>query len=186
MKNSIEGDGNITSGRDTFINKVELDSKDYGVIQTIFDHVLKRIKSENRVDNNKPYSATDKLIHIKDKIDLNFKNSHDREEVKNYFTQLFTKINFVEKAFQSLDSDEQTDVHYYVLSYYNNLKRSDEALSPIQILTELTQIFIPEQHTQNPTYRGIAQSIVLFFFDDCTIFEKTKEEPRSPTLFDGL
>ncbi|MDF0718235.1 hypothetical protein PY092_18885 [Muricauda sp. 334s03] len=188
MNSEINGDGNVASGRDTYItnNNIQNESKDYGVIQTIFNHVFERVNGENREDEKKSSSAKDKLIHIKDKIELNFKTAEDIEEVKSYFTQLYTKISFVENAFQSLDSEEQTDIHYYILSHYKGLKRSSENLSPIKILSELTQIFIPEQYSQNPTYRGIAQAIVLFFFDDCTIFEKTKKEPRTPTLFDKL
>ena len=185
MGNKTTGDGNISSGRDTFINQIEATKNDYGVIEIMFEFVLKKIEDNDDTDT-KSSTTRDKLIHIKDKIELNFKTQVERSEVKEYFTKLYTKINFVEKAFQSLDTEEQNDVHFYILNNYNSLKRNDDETSPIEILTELAHGFIPENQLQNPTYKSIAHAIILFFFDDCTIFEKTSKEPIFPNLFDGL
>ncbi|WP_179348028.1 hypothetical protein [Winogradskyella pacifica] len=192
MSIKTSGDDNITSGRDTVIeqntfNTYEgLGEKDeLGIIQNIFDTVLSVVKSDKSY-NTESSKTKDKLIHIKDKIEINFKDNDEREEVKVYFTKLYSKIYFVEKAFQVLDSEEQNVFHYYVLNNYKKLKRSDKNYTQMQILDNLTNIFIPKIHVKNPIYQSIAQSIVLFFFDDCTIFEKTEIEPKQTSLFDGL
>lgn len=185
MNDSINGNENILSNRDTYVNNFATDEKDYGIITEIFEFVFKKINDDESTETESS-SVKDKLIRIKEKIELNFKNAKEQNEVKEYFTKLYTKIFFVEKAFQALNSEEQNDIHFYISRIYNSLKRSDDNKSSIQILNELSLSFIPESHSQNPTYNSIAQGIVLFFFDDCTIFEKTDKEPDSPNLFDGL
>ncbi|WP_420573471.1 hypothetical protein [Kordia sp.] len=184
MRTRIDGDENIASGRDTIINNVSEDKQEYGVITDIFDFVLKKYKEENYEIDTESSSVRDKLIHIKKKVELNFSDADEQKEVKQYFNKLYTKINFVEKAFQTLDSEEQSDIHYYVLNNYNKIKNESKDVTQIQILYRLTDFFIPENSIKNPTYRSIAQSIVLFFFDDCTIFEKTSNESQQTSLFD--
>ncbi|MFL0080737.1 hypothetical protein [Tenacibaculum maritimum] len=186
----VNGNENISSGRDTTINNYNNYSStgekdDLGIIQNIFDNVLDKVKDKEPHETLSS-KTKDKLIHIKDKIEINFNNNDDREEVKTYFTKLYSKISFVEKAFQVLSNEEQSEFHYYILSNYKKLKRSKENYTSIQILEKLTDIFMPEANIKNPTYQSIAQSIVLFFFDDCTIFEKTKVEPKQTSIFDCL
>jgi len=192
MTIKTSGEGNTVSGRDTvfegdsFNNFTVTGEKDeLGIIQNIFDKVLNDVNKAEYIETESS-KTRDKLIHIKEKIEINFKNNDEREEVKTYFTQLYSKISFVEKAFQVLDSEQQNEFHYYVMNNYKKLKRSDDNYSQIQILDNLTKVFIPKNQTKNPAYQSVAQSIVLFFFDDCTIFEKTQIEPKQISLFDGL
>ncbi|MDN3595301.1 hypothetical protein [Zunongwangia endophytica] len=177
MSKKIKGDNNLMAGRDIYQNFPE---EDYGVIDTIFNYVLDKIK-EGKSD--KPSLTKDKLIHINEKIKLNFINKSERDEVRFYFTQLYLKINFVEKAFSTLNSQDQASIHYYIHSNYKKLKR--QSLRPINILIDLPEIFVPKKYSKNPSFKSIAQGIVLFFFDDCTIFEKTSSEGQND-LFSEL
>ena len=181
MGNKIKGDKNVLAGRDVIFNN-EIEQEDYGVIETIFDYVLEKV--DERIDNNESSLSRDKLLHINDKINLNFTNEGERKNVQEYFTHLFLKISFVENAFASLSSDDQSDIHFYILNSYNKLKR--KLKTPIEILETLSEIFIPKNQIKNPNYQSIAQAIVLFFFDDCTIFEKTSKEESQKNLFSDL
>lgn len=175
-KNSVKGNSNNVANRD--INNVyQLDANlqrtELGVINNIFNFVIDEAKKIDLEASKKAFTS-DRLIHIQDKIKINFSSSDEIAEVKKYFTDLFSKIHSVEKSFQALDEDDQESVHFYVSSKYFDLKRLEN--SPIEILKKLADIFLPPEQTKNPSYVSIAQSIVLFFFDDCTIFEKTTAE----------
>lgn len=179
MNKKIKGNHNYMADGNIYVQNTP--EEDYGVIKTIFNYVLDKI-DEDQPDE--PSLSRDKLIHINDKIKLNFTEKSERDEVKKYFTQLYLKINFVEKAFSSLGSDDQADIHFYIFSKYKGLKR--KSIKPIDILTDLSEIFIPTNQSKNPNFISIAQGIVLFFFDDCTIFEKTSSEEVQNDLFSEL
>jgi hypothetical protein len=186
MKNSIEGHKNIVANRDVniFQDSANRTENEIGVINDIFNYVLEVTKEKELVDSKKALT-TDKLIHINDKIKINFQKESDITEVKEYFTHLFSKIYAVEKSFQTLEENDQQDVHFFVSSNYYDLKREGE--DNIQILKKLSNIFIPPNQIKNPSYFSVSQAIVLFFFDDCTIFEKTLAEMNLQTsLFDKI
>lgn len=179
MNKKIKGDGNFMADGNIYLNYTP--EEDYGVIKTIFKYVLDKTESDQ---SDEPSLSRDKLIHINEKIILNFSENSEREVVRKYFTQLYLKISFVEKAFSSLSNDEQSDIHFYIYSNYQEFKR--ESIKPIEILTKLSSTFIPSNQFKNPNFRSIAQAIVLFFFDDCTIFEKTPSEDTPNDLFSDL
>jgi|APLak6261698768_1056241.scaffolds.fasta_scaffold00258_8 DNA primase catalytic subunit len=184
----VNGNKNITSGRDTTFNQYVTNAnnqeEELGIINEIFNFVIEEAKNID-VENSKKAFTSDRLIHIKNKIVLNFPEKEEIIEVQRYFTTLFTKIHSVEKSFQTLDENEQQSIHFYISSKYYDFKRKE--LKPIEILKKLAEIFIPPAQHKNPTYVSIAQSIVLFFFDDCTIFEKTiLEENGQQSLFENI
>ncbi|SNB22487.1 hypothetical protein KU06062604_780008 [Flavobacterium psychrophilum] len=186
MKNKINGNDNFTAQRDVNVyqSSVDTSENEFGVINDIFNYVIKVANEKELVDSKKALT-TDKLVHLNEKIKINFQNENDINEVKIYFTQLFSKINAVEKSFQTLDENDQQDVHFFVSSNYYDIKREEE--NKIVILKKLANFFIPPNQIKNPTYFSISQAIVLFFFDDCTIFEKTKSEINLQTnLFDNI
>lgn len=184
--NKVKGSNNITAIRDVNIYHSSAISQEneMGVINDIFKYVIEVTKSNENSFSNQGLSK-EKLLHLNDKINLNFNSEAEINEVKEYFTQLFSRISAVEKHFQMLDENDQEDVHFYVSSAYNDLKRTEK--DKVIILKRLSEAFIPPSNYKNPTYVSIAQAIVLFFFDDCTIFEKTKkEEIKQINLFENL
>lgn len=185
--NKITGDGNINANRDInyFLDSATNQEAELGVINDIFIYVIENSKSQENIISNENPDFQNKLLHLNEKIKLNFQTENEIKEVQEYFTKLFSKISSVEKGFQLLDEDAQMDVHFYISSLYQDLKRAEE--NKVVILRQLTDAFIPPNHLKNPTYVSIAQAIVLFFFDDCTIFEKTKKESNNQTnLFEDI
>lgn len=179
MKNKIKGNKNINAGRDVIFQSPN-ELKEEGVLEDIFQYVLTKI---NDIDFKK--EKNDKLLHTIEKIKLNFKKEEDQEEVKIYFTNSYHKITLIERYFESLTNEEQTDIHNYSYLKYCELK--SETQSPILILRQLFKIFLPNGKEKNPQYTNLANALVLFFFDDCTIFEKTNSEKKTQTsLFDEL
>lgn len=184
--NSVKGRNNIVAGRDVnnvFQMQANTQEVELGVINDIFDFVIKEAENLD-LDISKKAFTSDRLIHILKKITINFVEKNEIDEVKQYFTDLYSKIHSVEKSFQALNEDDQQSIHFYVSSKYFDLKRTE--MKPIEILKKLADIFMPPTSVKNPTYVSIAQSIVLFFFDDCTIFEKTVDEFGQQDLFADL
>lgn len=180
MRNLIKGNRNILANRDVNIFEAPDEKKEQGILEVIFQYVLEKIQHSDGV-KEKP----DSLLHTKQKIELNFSENDEQDEVKIYFTNSYHKITLIEKYFQLLSTEEQRDIHNY--AYYKYCELKDKLNSPIQILRELFKIFLPDDKDKNPQYVNLANAIVLFFFDDCTIFEKTfVEKNNQKTLFDEL
>lgn len=180
MRNSIKGNKNILANRDVNIYELPDEKREQGILEEIFQFVLDKI---DNIESNR--TKPDKLLHTKEKIELNFRDNNEQEEVKIYFTNCYHKISLIEKYFETLDIEEQSDIHNYAYLNYQELK--EKFKKPILVLRELFKIFIPDLKEKDPQYVNIANALVLFFFDDCTIFEKTKGEKNiQTTLFDNL
>lgn len=180
LKAEVTGDKNILSNRDTIINYNQNEEREQGVIEDVFNYVITKIK-----DFPFKKGEPDKLLHTKQKIELNFKLLSEQNEVKEYFTNGYNKLTLIESYFETLGTEEQNDIHNFAFYNYSQLK--DKGLKSIKIFRELFKVFIPDYKEKEPMYINIANAIVLFFFDDCTIFEKTEKENNNQTsLFDDI
>jgi hypothetical protein len=149
------------------------DKEDYNIINEIFETVLAKI-SEGVGKNYKP----EKSINLSDKIKLNFKNLKEQKEVSEYAKDAFLKRSLIKQKLQLIDTESQKDIHSHILGRYNALKRARK--KNIEILTLMFDEFTPAGKKQNPAYVNLAKAFVLFFFEDCTIFEKTEAEKENP------
>lgn len=178
IKQSITGDNNKQFNAETitYNNFVDQERVDQGVIQDIFKYVIENCHNNELIEKARPEA----LLKTQKKINKNFKGAKDRQEIIQYCKLTSGKISLIEKAFSNLDSQEQNDVHTYILSRYNENKR--EGLDNLNNFFSLFKRFIPPQKSSDPTYENIAKSFVLFFFQDCTIFEKLREEQKQLKL----
>ncbi|MDP3066808.1 MAG: hypothetical protein Q8N08_08740 [Methanobacteriaceae archaeon] len=159
---------NLQAGRDiNFSQTVQADQRDFGIIDEIFKSVIKDLESnESRLDKDH--------INLSKKIEINFKDEEERRRVQEYFKYAYTKIALIEKRIQEEDSEVQNDLHGHLFQRYNSLK--DEGLNNLQILEKLFSQFIIPDKKDNAEYTNLTRAFILFFFDDCTIFEKTESE----------
>lgn len=152
-----------------------------GVIKEIFDNAIELVQSDP-VESEQKDSG--KLVHTLKKIQINFKNTEEEQEVRIYFSNSFNKKNSIEKYLSSLDSEFQIDLENHIFGKYSELKSTK---TNIEILRELFRIYVPKNKENDPAYVNVAQAYVLLFFEDCTIFEKTQEELNKQTdLFSEL
>jgi len=159
---------NLQAGRDvTFINIAKSDEKDFGIIDEIFKSVIKSLGS-NESQPDKEH------INLSKKIGINFKDEEERRRVQEYFKYAHTKSALIEKRIQEEDLEVQNDLHGHLFQRYNSLK--DERLNNLQILEKLFSQFITPDKKDNAEYTNLTRAFILFFFDDCTIFEKTESE----------
>lgn len=148
--------------------------EDLGIISEIFDYVLDRINTGigDDFDDNS-------YIYVEEKISLNFPNELDSEEVHEFFKYAYTKIDLITAKHKSLDTEDQKDIAAYIYKVYRSFMRANP--SSIETLHALFDHFTPIQKKNNPKYVALSQAFVLFFFDDCTIFEKTVNEKTKQT-----
>lgn len=182
-KQNIEGNNNnqtfidkaIFIGKEGYESFLENEAADLGVINSIFNFVLINVRTKQDINN----SRADKLLNTTQKIKINFKSLQEREEVTNFCKFASDKIALIEKAFSELDPDDQNDVHSFILGKYS-LNRT-QGQNNMTNFYSLCNEFISPNMRNNPKYQNIAKSFVLFFFQDCTIFEKTIVEKSTDT-----
>lgn len=170
IQNQTGGDNshNIQAGGNVlYCDFSKSDQKDFGIIDEIFKNVIKDLQSSDRQTNREH-------VDLLNKIEINFKSDEDRVRVKNYFKYALTKISLIEKRIQEENTEIQNDLNGHVFQRYNALK--DQGLSNIDILEQLFSQFIIPEKNDNPEYCSLTRAFILFFFDDCTIFEKTDAE----------
>lgn len=161
---------NYQAGRDININysdDANSSKRDFGIIDEIFKSVIKSLgSSESQLDKEH--------INLSKKIEINFKDEEEHIRVQEYFKYAYTKITLIEKRIREEDSEVQNDLLGHLFQRYNSLK--DRGLNNLQILEELFSQFIIPDKKDNAEYTNLTRAFILFFFDDCTIFEKTEFE----------
>lgn len=150
-----------------FNQVAQSDQKDFGIIDEIFKSVVKQLKSSD-------HKPDKKHVNLSKKIEINFKNEKERKRVQEYFKYAYTKIALIEKRIREEDPEVQKDLHGHIFQRYNSLK--DKRLDNLPILEELFAQFIIPNKKDNAEYANLTRAFILFFFDDCTIFEKTDSE----------
>lgn len=114
-----------------------------------------------------------KLITINDKIILNFKTEHERQAVRDIRERTFAQIDLIDDILKEKLPDDVNAITQCAHDVYNSLKAKNQ--QPFEILQNMFKIFTPK-NKDNPRYRLAVKAFVLYFFDDCTIFEKTRGE----------
>lgn len=123
--------------------------------------------------DSEPLIDDQKLITINDKIVLNFKTEHERQAVRDIRERTFAQIDLIDDIFKEKLPDDVNAITQCAHDVYNSLKAKNQ--QPFEILQNMFKIFTPKDK-DDPRYRLAVKAFVLYFFDDCTIFEKTKEE----------
>lgn len=158
-------------------NYPQNEKQELTVIEELFDYVLSQIKD----GIGKNYKS-EESISIHNKIALNFKTKNEQEIVSEYIKAAFLKTDLIGRRYELLDTELQKDIHTHIFGRYQELKL--KSIKNIEILNDLFNEFTPKSKQQDSTYINLAKAFVLFFFEDCTIFEKTKAEKAKQIKFD--
>jgi hypothetical protein len=149
---------------------------DMGAIGVIFKHVIANIHLCESYGKSKPSS----LIKVEEKIKINFQQT-EMEAVARYYSYAIPKLKIIEEYFQTLDPEEQADIHGYLFEMY--IKNKTSSMVAIDNLHNLFDAITPPNQKQNAQYKGLSRALVLFFFEDCTIFEKIPSEQTAQLTF---
>lgn len=143
------------------------------ILDEIFEDILKTIKGKQA-----DYSYTTS-INLDEKIQINFSSDEEREEVKEYLKYALSKLKLIEDRMAIEESSNQDDIHAFVVGLYRKYKKSGK--TNMENLIALFDDVLPKSKKNDIHYQNLAKALILFFFDDCTIFEKTKEEKYAHT-----
>lgn len=151
-------------------SSVDNPTKSVGVINDIISHCVSSMKSaaiETKTNQ-------DLSIFTKEKIRLNFTDPHEAEFVAGYIRESVlasTDLNEAINYFPDLDS---SDLEGYMSHIY--LKLSQESKSPMDTLIKMFDFFTPNDKAGDYAYQSWVRRFVGKFFENCTIFKKTKNE----------
>jgi hypothetical protein len=170
----INGTGNQQAGESiynisqTFSENAAAITLDVKIFQDIFDHALSLRQGRRATNRDRTH------LNTPAKIVLNFSDERDQEYVRTCYRQGLQHIEALEPYYRALDSEQQLDIESNILDAYQELRLRD--LQSCEILIELFRHYTPREKVDDPSYQRIAKAFVLMFFEDCTIFEKTKQE----------
>ncbi|MEN8217732.1 MAG: hypothetical protein ABFS56_15465 [Pseudomonadota bacterium] len=169
-------------------SQLDQNSQDRDIIDEIFQHILENVPSKGttleQIRDSKPFTK------LKIKVPLNF----PKQQMKTFqemLHQTWDKKSLVEHYFAELSAIDQTkvfDLQGHIQSEFRRLRGSDDhqiKIGDLQVIEQLSQQYITDSKRQNdPVYQANAKAIVLYFFEFCTIGQKTdKEEGETFDLF---
>lgn len=144
--------------------------KSVGIINDIISYCVSSM-SESKIDTK---TNQELPLHTNEKIRLNFEDSHEADfvvvQIRNslaYSTDLNKGINY----FPDLDS---SDLEGFMSFTYMRLSQGSK--SPMETLMKMFDFFIPTERAGDYAYQSWARRFVSRFFENCTIFKRTKTE----------
>ena len=170
-------------------SQLDKSSQDLDIIDEIFQHILENVPSKGttleQIRDSEPFSK------LKIKVPLNF----PKQQMKIFqemLHQTWDKKSLVEHylAEQSaIDETKVFDLQGHIQSEFRRLRGSNEhniKIGDVLVIEQLSQQYIKDNHKSNdPIYQANAKAIVLYFFEFCTIGQKTvQEKGETFDLFD--
>jgi hypothetical protein len=141
-------------------------TRDIGIIQDIFEFILK-----NQGEHG--YKDDGKTVGIREKIEINF-DEDEREMIAELAIESMLKFQLINNILEEFPNYQQSDIHGDIKRRY--IMKRLEGLKTSKILFELINHYTPDGKEDNPEYTAIAQALVFFFFEDCTWGKKTEKE----------
>lgn len=184
VEQSISGDGNYQADGNITVNNYKYASEEEKVSRGIIDEIFELVISKEGNNTHIEKALPEKLLKAEKKIKRNFKKTNEINEVSTYFKYAYSKVYLIEEAYKNIGiergTDVQNNIHSHIFGVYKDLQNAHS--NNLDILKALFKFFTPEGKAKDPLYDNIAKGFVLFFFDDCTIFEKTREEKNIQTV----
>ncbi len=190
VSNAVKSEGNTFIGGNQIDKQtinystpdIDQSCQDRDIIDEIFQHILKNVPSTGitlkQMGDSKPFTK------IKIKVPLNFPKQQ-MERFQEMLHQTWDKKELV-KAYlaeqSAIDETKVYDLREHIQSEFSHIKNSDDyhmKIGDLQVIEQLSQQYITEAKRQdNPIYQANAKAIVLYFFEFCTIGQKTDKEIR--------
>lgn len=170
-------------------SQLDQSRQDRDIIDEIFQHILENVPSKGttleQIRDSKPFSK------LKIKVPLNF----PRQQMKIFqemLHQTWDKKSLVEHYLAELSAIDETkvfDLQEHIQSEFRCIRDSSDhniKIGDLQVIEQLSQQYIKNNHKSNdPIYQANAKAIVLYFFEFCTIGQKTdKEQGETFDLFE--
>lgn len=154
-----------TQINNSYINGAQRDNLNYVIINELLSSVLSFVSTDS-------ISIEEfEFVKVSEKIAINFVESDVRDRIKEQIISGYEFLPLVNKAYTALSSFDQKCIKHQVNTDYSNLK--SRGIENEQIFSELSQRY---NIRKNEHYNFLSLCMVVYFFDDCSIFERTKQE----------
>ncbi len=153
---------------------------DFEIISEIFDFLFESNLSEINSEN---LENTNVLIHLKEKIPLNF-FADGEKDVKELFTQLWKKKSLVEKYVKE-ENDDEEKIRGLIFKFrecFIKLRRSNShevEVKDVGIFYKLANYCIPKEKIKDSRFLPNALAVVIYFFESCDFGKRTKSEKEN-------
>jgi hypothetical protein len=200
----VNGDGANIAGRDVnieknvtnvniekfFENSSNSNRVDDRVINEIFDHIeqLKLASQANDLNISKEENVK-KILHLTEKISLNF-SKKDQKEFSSSIKEIWSIKSFVEDFIKiKLENDETKvfAIKHKIQRLYRTIKNSscESPIEDLGVIDKMTTECIPQSKKDDSLYELYTKAIIYCFFEFCDFGNKTKtEEKNRKTLFE--
>lgn len=140
------------------------------VINEIIDVCQEQIKS----DSTKPYIAQGMGIKIKEKITLNFQDDDDADQMTDYMIDALPHSDDISQVINSRPDLDPADLELHIKDMYNTIRHKHD--NPMLTMQSLFVSVTPNDKRDDIAYKTWARRFILKYFENCSIFKKTKEE----------
>lgn len=130
-------------------------------------------------------AGTSELDHLDtpDKIKLNFGEGEDSEFITAEYRRCLPRFKSIERIIDNYGSDDETILQSSMADLYNKLKQDKTKTNREIFDLMIESIDMAAPLTERQAARRLAiKSLVMFHFEDCTIFEKTVKEKERLVL----
>lgn len=114
-------------------------------------------------------------LHLKEKITLNFDDEDEADQVSRYLMAALPYSSTLNDAINSFPDLDPSDLEEYMMDVYNKYS-STQNKKPMETLLEMFAYFVPASGTNDLAYRTWSRRFVLKYFENCTIFRRSKSE----------
>ena len=114
-------------------------------------------------------------IYITDKIALNFEDDNEADVVSRYLLNATSYTDTIIDAINSFENLDSSDIEEYMMDVYNRYS-SKQNKNSMEILVAMFDDFIPAGHKDDLVYITWSRRFVLRYFENCTIFKRSKSE----------
>jgi hypothetical protein len=176
---NIIGTQNVHNYPSSDTSQLDQSRQDRDIIDEIFHHILENVPSKGttlkQIRDSKPFPK------LKVKVPLNFPKQQ-MNTFQEMLHQTWDKKNLVEHYLAELSAIDQTkvfDLREHIQSEFRRIKSSSDhniEIGDLPIIEQLSEQYLKDSKKNDPVYQANAKAIVLYFFEFCTIGQKTKKE----------
>ncbi|MDA9818066.1 hypothetical protein N9C35_03405 [Flavobacteriaceae bacterium] len=182
----INGDANNVAARDVniFQNSSDANKVDDRIMNEVFDHIEKLELQNISSDNVCEEESKGKIVHLKEKISLNF--SQDlQKEFSTCMAEIWNTKGFVEGFIKiKLETEESKiiAIKHKIQKLYREIKQSSSCeikVEDIRVIDQMTANFIPISKNGDSIYELYTKAVICYFFELCDFGKKTKVEEKN-------
>lgn len=147
-----------------------------GVVNDIISHCVSSMEG-SKIETK---TAQDLPLHTTEKIILNFEDPAEADAVVRYIRNSLVYSSDINEAINLFPNLDSSDLEGYMMHVYGRLSQNDDP--PMKVLLDMFDFFVPADRQADYSYFSWARRFVCKYFENCTIFKRTKNEMQQVSL----